>query len=109
MTRDHLKLKGIMTALGTFIAPIAGLTAFFIKPLAPIAPLLLYGGPFIIAGLFVYFKLKDNRIDWKKYKCPHCGEFFEVEPGAGTVTHLICKQQVNLNELSIVEAGDGAP
>lgn len=94
MTREEFRLKGVMLALATLILPFIGLAAFFIKPLAALAPVLFYGGPVVLLILFLTVKFKEKKISWKMYKCPYCGEFFEAEPKEGKVKHLLCRHEV---------------
>ncbi len=94
MTREEFRLKGILAALATLVLPFMGLIAFYIKPLAPLAPILFYGGPFVLAAVFFITKGKEKRIVWERYQCPHCGDFFEAEPKEGKVRHLLCKGEV---------------
>lgn len=94
LTRDEFRLRGIMLALATLILPFIGLAAFFIKPMAVLAPFLFYGGPIVLVVLFLVVKYKEKKILWKEYKCPYCGEFFEAEPKEGKVKHLLCRHEV---------------
>lgn len=94
MTKEEYRLKGIKAAIASLLLPFAGVAAFYIKPLTPIAPALFYGGPFVLVALFAAFKIRESRIPWQKYHCPYCGETFEAEPVDGTVKHLPCGNQV---------------
>lgn len=98
MTREEFRLRGIKMALATLILPFIGLAAFYIKPLAVLAPALFYGGPVILTALFFIFKYKEKKIPWKRYRCPHCGKFFEAEPGEGKVKHLLCMHEVYIKD-----------
>lgn len=98
LTRDEFRMKGLKLALASFLIPFVGVAAFYIKPLAALAPIIFLAGPFLLVALFIRVKYKEKKIAWKKYRCPYCGEFFEAEPKPGEVKHLICRHTVYIDD-----------